>query len=156
MRMRQYAYFSISSQTMSADQMATRIGLVPDKTTIRGSKRADAIIVPAEHSWCIYAAEQARPVDEQISALLARLRPYQEAIAALVGGEGSASRGQLHVVRHFNDPEGEVESLDSRASGLEKLPGQHQLLGWHLSHDVMAFLMSVAAELDVDEYDLQP
>jgi hypothetical protein len=111
--------------------------------------------VPAEHSWRIYAADQERPVDEQISELLARLQPYQEAIAAFVGGEGSASRAQLHVVRHFNDPDGEEESLDSPASGLEKLPGQHQLLGWHLSRDVMAFLMSVAAELDVDEYDLE-
>ena len=35
---------------------------------------------------------------------------------------------------------------------MEKLPRQHQLLGWHLGPEVLDFLAATGAELDVDEY----
>jgi hypothetical protein len=35
---------------------------------------------------------------------------------------------------------------------MKKLPGQHQLLGWHLGTEDLAFLASISAVLDVDEY----
>jgi hypothetical protein len=35
---------------------------------------------------------------------------------------------------------------------LQKLPGQHQLLGWHLDRDAVRLLARVGAEIDADEY----
>jgi hypothetical protein len=35
---------------------------------------------------------------------------------------------------------------------LESLPGQHQLLGWHLSPRVIDFLWVTHASLDFDKY----
>jgi len=62
----------------------------------------------------------------------------------------------LRVVRHFDDVSGEEEEesvLEMREGRrLEKLPGQHQLLGWHLSPRVIDFLWSTHASLDFDEY----
>ena len=46
--------------------------------------------------------------------------------------------------------EEEIPPIDE--DGLEKLSGQHQLLGWRLDSDTMAFLVAVGAFLDVDEY----
>jgi hypothetical protein len=59
------------------------------------------------------------------------------------------------VVRYLGawlaEDEGEEEEI-TEIDGLEKLPGQHQLLGWHLSRPTMEFLLDIGAELDVDEY----
>ena len=35
---------------------------------------------------------------------------------------------------------------------LERLPGQHQLLGWHLTHEQLGFLASIRCSIDADEY----
>ena len=65
------------------------------------------------------------------------------------------------MVRYFDDDEGEEEVLTpSRTEGVAipiwsgrvKLPGQHQLLGWHLDRKTMEFLVEVGAEVDADEY----
>jgi hypothetical protein len=48
--------------------------------------------------------------------------------------------------------EGEEEELTITAGGLEKLPGQHQLLGWVLDAGALRFLVDVRAELAFDEH----
>jgi hypothetical protein len=58
----------------------------------------------------------------------------------------------LQIVRSFNTDDGEDETIDVTPDGLEKLSGQHQLLGWHLNGEVLDFLSEVGAELDADEY----
>jgi hypothetical protein len=58
----------------------------------------------------------------------------------------------LQVVRYFDDPDGEEEELSPPDAELQKLSGQHQLLGWHLDREVLDFLMATGASLDVDEY----
>jgi hypothetical protein len=55
-------------------------------------------------------------------------------------------------VRYFNDDDGEEESPQPEGTDLIRLPGQHQLLGWHLDRRVLKFLHHTGAELDVDEY----
>ncbi|MFG3700121.1 hypothetical protein ACGF5C_19695 [Micromonospora sp. NPDC047620] len=52
----------------------------------------------------------------------------------------------------FEHPDGEEEDLSSPVEGWQKLPGQHQLLGWHLDGRALEFLRLTGAELDVDEY----
>jgi hypothetical protein len=53
---------------------------------------------------------------------------------------------------YFDDEEGEEEEHSASDARFQKLPGQHQLLGWRLGQDILTFLTSVRAELDVDEY----
>lgn len=38
-------------------------------------------------------------------------------------------------------------------AALQKLPGQHQLLGWVLEPETMRFLVAANASVDVDEYN---
>jgi hypothetical protein len=35
---------------------------------------------------------------------------------------------------------------------LHRLPGQHHLLGWHRAVEDLAFLASIPADVDVNEY----
>jgi hypothetical protein len=58
----------------------------------------------------------------------------------------------MSVVRYFNDDEGEEEAFSAPNAPLQKLQGQHQLLGWNLGSRVLGFLVAVGADLDVDEY----
>jgi hypothetical protein len=69
--------------------------------------------------------------------LVTRLQPARAAIKTLVATEEVAA--VLQVVRYLDDAEGEPEDLTPSAEGLEKLPGQHQLLGWHLDQRAMEF-----------------
>jgi hypothetical protein len=66
-------------------------------------------------------------------------------------GEGGGSC--LQLVRFFNDDEGEdEEEVSPPDAPLQKLAGQHQLLGWHLDADSLNFLSRIGAETDADEY----
>jgi hypothetical protein len=62
----------------------------------------------------------------------------------------------LQVVRYLNDDEDEEEHHDPVVTDdgriLERLAGQHHLLGWHLASEDLAFPGSIPAALDVDEY----
>jgi hypothetical protein len=80
---------------------------------------------------------------------LERIRPYTIGISRAVK---LGCVPTLQVVRYFGFDDGEKEGLTVTADGLEKLSGQHQLLGWHLSAEVMSFLVNLGAEIDADEY----
>ncbi len=63
----------------------------------------------------------------------------------------------LQIVRYFNDEDGEEEFFDDPITTddghvLEKLPGQHQLLGWQLEREQLGLLVSMGAYIDADEY----
>ncbi len=82
-------------------------------------------------------------VDDQVEKLIDRLEPHRQALRDLltelqsVKGHGSAC---LQIVRYFGDPAGQLDGF------------QHALLGWHLTTDVLQFLLDVGADIDVDEY----
>lgn len=149
MRIRQYSYFALRSETVSAVEIARRVGLQPDRTKTRGSQERDPPR-PKHHSWEIVCDQTGMSVDDQIARILDRLRSRRDAIRELA--EGSECAGTLQVVRYFHDDQGEEEELPSHPRGVVRLPGQHQLLGWHLARSVMEFLLYVGAELDIDEY----
>jgi Domain of unknown function (DUF4279) len=153
MRIRQYVYFALKSETVSAATITAHVGMQPDSVTVRGTKQS-APPRPVCHSWAIECRHGGLTVDEQTAIVLARIRPVAEPIRALTANESVSA--VLQVVRYFNDEEGEDEDLgpvmtdDGRA--MQKLAGQHQLLGWHLNIDDLTFLASIPAALDVDEY----
>ncbi|NRQ39610.1 DUF4279 domain-containing protein [Nonomuraea sp. NN258] len=154
MRVRQYVYFAVKSDVVSAAEMAVRIGLEPDEVTIQGSRSKEPLL-PVVHAWKIVRHAPGATVDEMISHVVDRLEPVSAAIGELVAelnhGE-TGSSAVMQVVRYFDGEEGEEEDLRSPHPGLERLPGQHQLLGWHLDGRLLRFLAATGAELDVDEY----
>jgi hypothetical protein len=155
MRIRQYVYFALRSRELSATEMATRLGLEPDEVLLRGSRQPDPP-VPVSHAWKIVCRRHGLTVDEQLAQVLARLTPYTEKIAELAAElttrEGEQSGARLSVVRYFGSDDGEEEEPSGPADPFQKLPGQHQLLGWTLSRETMRFLLATGSSLDVDEY----
>ena len=149
----QYVYFALSSRTMPTAEMTAILGLEPDEFTVRGSRIISSRPVPATHSWKIVCRERGLCVDEQAARVVQRLSPHVEAIAALarqLDAEHDQGPGAvLQVVRQFND----VEGHDHLASAPLDLADRPSLLGWHLGRDVLDFLHTTGAVLDVDEYD---
>jgi hypothetical protein len=92
-------------------------------------------------------------IDEQVGTLIARLRPLEERLVTigpeLLGEDGGCT---LQLVRYFNDDAGGDEELSPPDAPLQKLTGQHKLLGWHLDADLLGFLARVGVEIDADEY----
>lgn len=149
MRIRQYAYFSLRSEDVPPDEITERIGINPDRVALRGSRIQDPPR-PAAHLWEVRCDEPGLTVTEQVAHVIARVGPKRSAIRALVDSSAQIS-AWLQVVRYFDADDGEEEA-STVIGDLEKLPGQHQLLGWHLSADALDFVRDVHAEIDVDEY----
>jgi hypothetical protein len=158
-RVRQRVYFGLFSHYTTAAQMTARLGIEPDRFSVQGA-RSPRMDIPRGHSWEVECREPGLTIDEQIAKVLSRISPQEHKIAELARDlekEDPSGGAVLRVVRFFNDDEGEEEEVpetilldDGRE--LEKLSGQHQLLGWHLDKEVMTFLRAVGADLDVDEY----
>ncbi|NDU77451.1 DUF4279 domain-containing protein [Actinomadura sp. DSM 109109] len=154
MRISQYAYFAVRSARMPADEIAARLGVEPDETVVRGTRDARPPR-PVRHVWRVVCREPHLTVDEQIARIVDRLFAHAERIGDLVEeldrADGGIRAGTLQVVRVFEGPDGEEES-GRPVHGLERLAGQHQLLGWHLDARTLEFLRLARSELDVDEY----
>ncbi|MEV6212772.1 DUF4279 domain-containing protein [Kitasatospora sp. NPDC051914] len=151
MPLRQYAYFALFSQHISADEMTSQLGITPDKVSVRGSRFTEPKAIPVHHSWEVVCRQPDLRVDEQIARILDRLRPHTARIAELVGQLAAEGGGAvLQVVRYFNDTDHDESPSHPDA------PDAPNLFGWHLDRDVLDFLAAVDAELDVDEYDLSP
>jgi hypothetical protein len=88
--------------------------------------------------------------NEQIVRILDRLRPHTSRIAELATWLTADSGGAvLQVVRYFN----ETDQDQPDTTDTSDTPN---IFGWHLDRNVLGFLTTVGAELDVDEYDMAP
>jgi hypothetical protein len=151
-QIKQYVYFALDSESVTAATITGRLGFEPDEIRVRGARDAERVI-PRTHSWKVQSRLTNRPIDEMLAELLARLAPVEDQIAALV--QETAVQARIQVVRKFNDPDGDEDEgtpPELAAKGWEKLGGQHHLLGWHLERQTLDFLQKTHAELDVDEY----
>lgn len=149
MRVSQYVYFAVRSETLPATEVTAALGLGPDSVLIRASRHRDPD-QPKVHAWNVECRSPGMTVDEQVGEIYARLLPVLDRLVALRREHDVDT--VLQVVRSFDDDVGEEEELSPPGSDYEKLGGQHQLLGWHLGRDVLDFLQLTGAELDVDEY----
>ena len=154
LRMSQYVYFALKSETVPASMITASLGIEPDSITVRGIRRPEPP-VPASHIWSVECRQRGMRVDDQAARVLARIRPVAEPIRALTA-DGSVW-AVLQVVRFFMDDDGEQEDehqpvVTDDGRVLHRLPGQHQLLGWHLAIEDLVFLASIPAAVDVDEY----
>lgn len=152
MPVRQYSYFALSSHSTSATEMTDVLGIEPDRTAIRGSRRTEPSPVPVAHRWIVECRDPGLSVDEQIARILERLAPHTDAIAALarrLDAEPEAGPSAvLEVVRYFNEaeqhPGHQAEKSKDESTGT---------LGWHLGRDVLDFLQATGAVIDIDEYE---
>ncbi|MBB5853841.1 DUF4279 domain-containing protein [Amycolatopsis umgeniensis] len=131
MKVHQYCYFALKSETVSAGEITARLGMEPDEALVLGSRSVEHRL-PRMHTWKV-THRGPGPVDDQIESVIGRLAPVRPGIRRLVDEGVSAV---LQVVRYFHHRDGGEE------------------FGWHLSPAVIAFLTEAAAALDVDEYDL--
>ncbi len=149
--MHQYVYFSISSDVMSFEEIAAKISIKADEHRVVGKERHKLNPShPITHSWIMNSIERNAPVDEQIGSIVKRLRRHTQSLAELSRHKGV--KATMQIVRYFDNTWGQEEKL-VKIDGLEKLPGQHQLLGWRLDAETIEFLHDINAELDVDEYN---
>jgi ribosomal protein S18 acetylase RimI-like enzyme len=132
MRVEQYSYFALWSETVPAADISVRIGLEPDEMLVRGSKSAERGI-PRAHAWKIVERGHDR-VDEQIRHIIERLKPIRDELVRLAADPEIAAG--LTVVRYFRDSHDDAD------------------VGWWVTAESVAFLAAVGASLDVDEYDL--
>jgi hypothetical protein len=89
------------------------------------------------HSWKVCLRERGLTLDAQIGRVLERVEPVHARLVGLIPGQDVSA--QLVIVCDFDDEDGEDELPDVAATEdrklLEKLPGQHQLLGWFLTSE---------------------
>jgi hypothetical protein len=161
MRLRQYVYFGIYSDTLTAADITGKLGVEPDAVRVLGSRSAERAIA-RHHLWRVESEDLGLTVTDHLDIIVDRLNPCAGEIGCLVeeivlaSPESIGVGSVLEVVRHFDDDGGEEErpSLVDQPDGgrLERLPGQHQLLGWRLTPNVIDFLHVTHAVFDVDEY----
>jgi hypothetical protein len=156
MKISQRAYFAIRSETFTAADITAFLDTSPDEIMVLGSKRTQPP-VPVIHSWSLHCRDRGLMLDAQIGTILARIEPLHPRLQDLVARQDVDL--VLAIVRFFGDEDGEdgeEESLETViAEGgavLERLAGQHQLLGWHLTHEQLGFLASIRCSIDADEY----
>jgi hypothetical protein len=89
------------------------------------------------HSWKVCLRERGLTLDAQIGRVLERVEPVHARLVGLIPGQDVSA--QLVIVCDFDDEDGEDELPDVATTEdrklLEKLPGQHQLLGWFLTSE---------------------
>jgi Domain of unknown function (DUF4279) len=140
----------VSSDVFDPDEITSRLFLEPAKVSRRGSRSVDPLI-PVTNLWW-YRASGTGSVDELVLELVELMESIADRLAELTA-EGEASVG-ISIMRSFDDPHGVDENF-GRADvpdNLEKLPGQHQLLGFHLDVDLMRRLAAFDCPIDCDEY----
>ena len=113
----------------------------------------DPYAATMHQDWSIERAGQRLVVDTLVSAVLGRVAPTAERIRQLV--DTNEVFATLQIVRYFNDENGQPEktvTIDEEGHSWEKMPGQHQMLGWALEAHTLELLVSMGATIDVDEY----
>jgi hypothetical protein len=132
MKVQTQACFAVSSDVLSPDEMADRIGVEPSSVTVKASKRLDPP-VPKDNAWQIDSGlEPGAPLWRHLEALRELVAPASGKIAELCQGEPIAVLG---IVRKFSLADKEAD------------------LGFWLDEPWLAILRQTGAVLDVDEYD---
>jgi hypothetical protein len=142
-------YFGIFSSVITAAEMSERIGLAPDRQSVRGSRNSQPghRPVPYHHSWQVLCEDKGVGVGlgEQVERVVQRLVPHQDRIrdpveeVERVEPDGQAG-SVLRLVRLLDDEDGELDGW------------QHRLLGWTIDSDTLAFLVMARATIDADDY----
>jgi hypothetical protein len=153
MRVQQHAYFLVRSDAVLSPDITAQLGIEPDKVRRRGSRTEGPPPVPRTNLWMVMSG---RPdtvsLDEHFDSLFARLEPYEDKVRAFLASTDAT--GVIAVVRNFSAGCEDDDALKAHPppEGMERLPDQHPLLGFHLDHQLIAFAARTHVDLDFDEY----
>lgn len=153
MQVRQYAYFMIRSESVPLPDITAQLGTEPDEVSRRGSRIKGPPPRPVCNIWRLTSGyPDTASLDEHLSALFAKLDPLSDKVQAFLGSADAT--GVIEVVRNFSAgvEEDHVLAPHKPPEGVERLPGQHPLLGFHLDHQLIAFAAHTHVDIDFDEY----
>ena len=137
----------MGSGELSPDEITALLLVEPDRVGWRGSRSKEPCI-PAANLWSVQSRMKGC-VDEMIRDLVDRFEPLRFALDQILAANDSWI--VISIGRHFDPDDGEAEDLDVN-DDFEKVPGQHQLLGFHLDVDLLARLTKMGCPVDFDEY----
>jgi hypothetical protein len=152
-RIRQRAYLSVKSDTLTPPDISELLGLEPTEAKARGY--SDPLRgLPRCHLWSLASGVgEAAPLRHHLDVLLPILRSHDDALRVVSGHESTII--DLVIVRYFEDGE---EDFDEATYGVNpgeefvRLSGQHPFLGWTLESAEIELLSACGVALDIDEY----
>lgn len=150
MKIYQYADFVVKSDSLSPDDITGALLLEPSSVSWRGARSKEPMM-PRTNVWCRRAVGVGC-VDDLVRELVELLEPRAAKLGSLtVDGAATAT---ISLMRSFGDDDGveEDEGDLGLPENLVRLPGQHQLLGFHLDVDLMKRLVALSCSVDFDEY----
>lgn len=153
MKVRQYVYLGIKSDGVDPGVISERLGLMPDDVQLRGSRHQGPPPVPRCHLWRLKSgAATDASLDDHFAALRVRLGDSASRLRNLQ--ETEEVTAVIQVVRSFDPgPEDRHISEPGRVVGdLERLGGQHPLVGFDLSPDLVSYAAEAGIGFDFDEY----
>jgi hypothetical protein len=152
-RVSQYVYFSLRSELVDPGAMSEAVGLLPDETALMGSRRAAPVPIPRCHLWKLNSGINDKAcLDDHFEALLAKLQGSAHRVRVLVeSGEVSAA---IEVVRSFEPgaEDSSVVAAGRNVGSMERLGGQHPLVGFEVSAALVAYAAEAGIGFDFDEY----
>lgn len=153
MKVRQYVYLGIRSDGVDPGVISERLGLMPDEVKLRGSKHQGPPPVPRTHLWRLNSgASQESPLDDHFESLRVRLGDTADRLRNLQETEDVSA--VIQVVRSYGlGPEDRHISEPGRYREVyERLRGQHPLVGFDISPDLVSYAARAGIGFDFDEY----
>jgi hypothetical protein len=153
-KVRQYVYLAVRSESVDPGIISERLRLMPDVVKLRGSRRAGPPPVPRTHLWRLNSGVESEdlPLGHHLDALLARLGDSAHRLRQLTIDEEVSA--VIQVVRRF-DPGPEdrhVVEPGPPPGEVERLGGQHRLLGFSIEAELLAYAAVAGIGFDFDEY----
>jgi len=154
MKIRQYAKFDVCSKILSPHRITEVLRVEPSRVSQLGSRQTSPPI-PVFNVWTVSTASngEVEAMVEELVDLVEQLADRLAALEALdpmlsdVDGSGYG----ITVVRYFNARDG-VEDETVAPGDLEKLPGQHHLLGFTIEPELMRRLARLRCRIAFGEY----
>jgi len=150
MKIYQYADFVVKSDSLSPDDITGALLLEPSSVSWRGARSKEPMM-PRTNVWCRRAVGVGC-VDDLVRELVELIEPRAAKLGSLT--EDGVATATISLMRSFGDDDGveEDEGDLGLPENLVRLPGQHQLLGFHLDVDLMKRLVALSCSVDFDEY----
>jgi hypothetical protein len=128
--------------------------VTPDETKAKGSRAAGPKPLPRFHLWTVQSGfPDTAELNDHLAALASKISPFIQHIRSFL--DSSDAHGQFSIVRKFESGS-ELETIvDVGRNGpgnLERLRGQHPLLGFHLDREIVDLAHDLGVDFDFDEY----
>lgn len=154
MKVRQSAHLEIYSAELSPEEMTEALGIPPDESALKGSRKVGRNWWPVEGRWILNSGlPKTVDLNDHLDALFARATPILPAVQALLASERAT--GGFYIHRDFEPGPEDEAVLEVRTShlppGLSLLRGQHPLLGFALDPSRVAVLAQFGLGIEITE-----